>query len=291
MKFTKKTALRALRTFLQAVIAALIVAFKDGVDLTSKEAVGSLAIGAVAAGLAALMNLEAKTPEQEDTEELGAGNKMSFADFVNKYLGKGTDYDGVYGVQCVDLAKLYIDKVLGVKPESIGNAYCYYDDFYNTYLKRHFLLIPYAAGVKAQKGDLVVWGKKYNGKSEHGHIAIATGVQDKDSITTYDQNWGGAQMKKVTHSLTGLKGFLRPIEQENINPEPDIKPHPQKKYFKKCAAKYKSLVDALYSIGAKYSFSYRRKVAQANGIKHYIGSAKQNNKLLAKLKAGKLIKP
>lgn len=291
MKFTKQTVMRALRTFLQAVVAYALVQLKAGVDFTNKEVVKGFIVGVIAAGLAALMNLEAKPPEQEDTEELGAGEKMSFSDFVKKYLGIGTDYDGVYGVQCVDLAKLYIDKVLGVKPESIGNAYCYYDDFYNTYLKRHFLLIPYAKGVKAQKGDLVVWGKKYNGKSEHGHIAIATGVQDADSITTYDQNWGGAQMKKVKHSLTGLKGFLRPIEQENINPEPDVKPKPAKKYFKKCAAKYKSLVDALYSIGAKYSFSYRRKVAHANGIKHYIGSAKQNKKMLAKLKEGKLIKP
>lgn len=288
MKLTKQTVMRALRTFLQAVIAYALVQLKTGVDFTNKEVVKGFIVGVIAAGIAAVMNLETKKPE---SEELGAGEKMTFSAFVKNYLGKGTDYDGVYGVQCVDLAKLYIDKVLGVKPESIGNAYCYYDDFYNTYLKRYFLLIPYAKGVKAQKGDLVVWGKKYNGKSEHGHIAIATGVQDADSITTYDQNWGGAQMKKVTHSLTGLKGFLRPIEQENINPEPDIKPQPQKKYFKKCAAKYKSLVDALYSIGAKYSFSYRRKVAQANGIKHYIGSAKQNNKLLAKLKAGKLIKP
>ena len=36
---------------------------------------------------------------------------MNYKEFVNTYLGKATDYDGGYGVQCVDLIKLYLDKV------------------------------------------------------------------------------------------------------------------------------------------------------------------------------------
>lgn len=287
MKITKQTLMRALRTFLQAIIAYVLVELKTGVDFTSKEAVKGFIIGLIAAGLAGVMNLEAKP------KEMGGSDKMTYSEFVKKYLGRAIDYDGTSGVQCVDLAKLYIDKVLGVKPQSIGDAFCYYDNFYSTYLKRYFLLIPYKKGVKAQKGDLVVWGKYYNGRSEHGHIAIATGTQDGSSITTYDENWNGPNMKKVKHSLTGLKGFLRPIEQGNINPvTPNPpKPNPEKKYFKKCAAKYTSFVDGLYSIGAKYTFSYRKKIAKANGIKAYIGSSKQNTKLLKKLKEGKLIKP
>ena len=57
---------------------------------------------------------------------------MTFSEFIKKYLNKSTDYDDVSGVQCVDLAKHYIDKVIGVKPQSIGNANCYYDDFNET---------------------------------------------------------------------------------------------------------------------------------------------------------------
>lgn len=147
---------------------------------------------------------------------------MRFNDFVKKYLGKTTDFDGAYGVQCVDLAKLYIDKVIGVVPQSIGNAHAYWDNFKQTYLKKYFKAIPYKKGVKAKKGDLVVWGKYYNGKSEHGHIAIATGKQTDTTITTYDQNWGGSQMKEVVHSLDGVKGFLRPLNQENIINKPTV---------------------------------------------------------------------
>ncbi|MCR5208430.1 MAG: CHAP domain-containing protein [Eubacterium sp.] len=279
MRFTKKTFKRALRTFLQAVTAYALVEIKAGVDFSDKTVVKGFVIGLLAAGLAAVMNLE--TPDGEQ----GAAAKMSFKEFVNAYLGKGTDYDGTYGVQCVDLAKLYIDKVLGIKPQSVGNAHCYYDNFDGTYLKKHFIKIPYKNGVRAKRGDLVVWGLYYNGKSPYGHIAVATGVQDESSITTYDQNWGGAQMKKVRHSLAGVSGFLRPIEQENINPENVVK------YFKRCENGIKSLVDALGSVGAKSGFSYRRKIAAVNGIKGYIGSAKQNLRLLSLLKKGKLIKP
>ena len=52
-----------------------------------------------------------------------------------------------------------------------------------------------------------------------------------------------------------------------------------------------SLVDALASLNIDFSFSYRSKIAKANGIANYTGSATQNTKMLNLLKAGELIKP
>ena len=40
---------------------------------------------------------------------------MNYSEFINTYNGKGFDYDGVSGVQCVDLIKMYLDKVFGIK--------------------------------------------------------------------------------------------------------------------------------------------------------------------------------
>lgn len=51
-----------------------------------------------------------------------------------------------------------------------------------------------------------------------------------------------------------------------------------------------SIVDALKAIGVNSSFSNREKIAEANGISNYTGTATQNISLLNKLKAGKLIK-
>lgn len=61
-------------------------------------------------------------------------------------------------------------------------------------------------------------------------------------------------------------------------------------YYPKCTSVYKSIVDALKSIKVDSSFANRRKIAKANGIKNYLGTAKQNVELLRLLKAGKLKK-
>lgn len=68
-------------------------------------------------------------------------------------------------------------------------------------------------------------------------------------------------------------------------------PTPTTVYFKKYTGTSGSIVTALKSIGANSSYSYRQKIAKANGISGYIGSAAQNTKLLGLLKQGKLKKP
>lgn len=62
-------------------------------------------------------------------------------------------------------------------------------------------------------------------------------------------------------------------------------------YFKKYMGESKSLVDGLNSIGAQTTYAYRKKIATKNGVKSYVGTAKQNTTLLNLLKKGKLIKP
>ncbi len=62
-------------------------------------------------------------------------------------------------------------------------------------------------------------------------------------------------------------------------------------YFKKYEGKSTSIVDALNSLKIKSSFSYRKEIAKANGIKAYAGLPKQNQTMLSLLKQGKLIKP
>lgn len=51
-----------------------------------------------------------------------------------------------------------------------------------------------------------------------------------------------------------------------------------------------SIVDGLKSINVDSSFANRKKIASANGINDYTGTASQNDKLLSLLKNGKLIK-
>lgn len=139
---------------------------------------------------------------------------MNFDEFVKQYNGKATDYDGGCGVQCVDLAKLYIDKVLGIRPQSIGNAEAYwrrYDEL--SYLNQNFDRIANTPSFIPQKGDIVVWDLRHG---KYGHIAIADGVGTTSYFYSYDQNWGGKAMKRVKHTYKdGFAGVLRPKSNSN----------------------------------------------------------------------------
>lgn len=61
-------------------------------------------------------------------------------------------------------------------------------------------------------------------------------------------------------------------------------------YYPKCSYTGTSIVDALKSIKIDSSYAYRAKIAAANGIKNYIGTAQQNTQLLDLLRAGKLVR-
>lgn len=217
---------------------------------------------------------------------------MTFEKWVKQNIGRGIDYDGAYGVQCVDLAKHYIKNVLGINPQSIGNAIEYYNKRKTSeYLTKNFKWIDNTAEFIPKKGDLCV----FISRSGHGHISIATGEGTTSYFYSYDQNFPKAKHEPMTlikHSYNSFLGVLRPLNQANIGAEKK-KPVASKKnaYFKPYKGKGDSLVDALEAVGAKNDFAYRRKIAQKNKVKNYKGTAEQNNKLLALLKKGKLVKP
>lgn len=206
---------------------------------------------------------------------------MTFNKWVKENLGKGIDYDGTYGVQCVDLAKHYIKNVLGITPQSIGNAIEYYNKRKTSeYLTKNFKWIDNTAEFIPKKGDLCV----FTSKSGNGHISVATGEGTTSYFYSYDQNFPKAKhepMTKIKHSYTSFLGVLRPKKKKSTS----------LKYFKAYKGDSESIVDALEAIGAKSDFSYRKKIAAKNKIKDYKGTPEQNEKMLALLKKGKLVKP
>ncbi len=205
---------------------------------------------------------------------------VSFDIWVKKNLKKGIDYDGVYGVQCVDLAKHYIKNVLGTEPKSIGNAIEYYNKRYTSdYLKSNFIWISNTPDFVPKKGDLCV----FTSKSGNGHISIATGEGNTHYFYSYDQNYPSGKhepMTKIKHRYTSFLGVLRPKHKSDKSV----------KYYPKYSGKSLSIVDALNSLGVNSSYSNRKKIALKNAITGYKGTAAQNEKMLALLRRGKLIK-
>lgn len=143
---------------------------------------------------------------------------MNYSEFVAAYNGKATDYDGAYGAQCVDLIKLYLDKVFGIKAGSWGDAKYYWIDYpKHAELVKEFDRISNTASFVPKQGDIMVWdGNKGSGS---GHIAICTGEGTTSYFYSYDQNWNGKEMHKVKHDYDDVYGVLRPKEQGTVAPD------------------------------------------------------------------------
>jgi len=66
---------------------------------------------------------------------------------------------------------------------------------------------------------------------------------------------------------------------------------PTTSYFPRYTGSSTSIVTGLKAVGSDSSYSYRCKIAEANGIYNYKGTASQNTDMLNKLKAGNLKRP
>lgn len=151
---------------------------------------------------------------------------ITFDEWVKKYTGKKINYDGAYGVQCVDLAKHYIKNVLGVEPQAIGNAKEYWNKRKTSqYLKDNFdFITPKFKDSEIQKGDIGVDTKTASG---HGHIFIIDHCKNGE-LYYYDTNGdgkgAGLTLRHKAYNSTRINGILRPKNQKNINTVTPSKP-------------------------------------------------------------------
>ena len=128
---------------------------------------------------------------------------MSLKEFINTWNGKAPDYDGVFGPQCTDLAKLW-NKELGYGP-SYGNGNQWINNAGADYTR-----INYMPGLVPKEGDIVSWSGNPPANVPYGHVAVATGKGSTSSFETFDENWGGPTCKLNTHSYQSVQGWIRP---------------------------------------------------------------------------------
>lgn len=85
--------------------------------------------------------------------------------------------------------------------------------------------------------------------------------------------------KKKGHTAIVVEGTVQSIKEPSVT------------YYGTYKGKGTSIVSALETVGEKdTSFAHRKKIAAANGITGYQGTAAQNLKMVKLIKAGKLIK-
>ena len=140
---------------------------------------------------------------------------MTYDEFEKKYIGKAVDYDGVAGVQCVDLVDQYLDNCFGITGVWCDGAKDLYNNF-ETYpaLVKAFDRIPNTRDLIVQKGDIVIWGG-----GSWGHTGIGDGEGDKDWFVTLEENTLGRHepTQLVKHRFDSdiaspCLGVLRPKE-------------------------------------------------------------------------------
>ena len=101
--------------------------------------------------------------------------------WANSQIGKGLNYDGVYGNQCVDLIAYYYQYLGASTPGGNAEAYRY-----------NALPSGWTRVGSPQAGDIAVWKPNYQygayQTGAYGHVGIVTGVNGSN-ITVVNQNF------------------------------------------------------------------------------------------------------
>ena len=136
---------------------------------------------------------------------------MTLEEFVNKYNGKPVDFDGVYGAQCVDLARQYWKEKEGIKEHTgscatTGGAKDLFLDYDKMPLEKKYFTRVKTKSPKA--GDVVIWDS--TDKNEFGHVAICLGLLGTDTVIVFEQNGFKQDGAKVNvRSKKNMLGVLR----------------------------------------------------------------------------------
>lgn len=132
---------------------------------------------------------------------------MSAQGFANRWLGKRTDQDGVYGYQCVDLIKAYTKEEFGIVQGAWGNAIDYWTNTKHPLLSR----FDREASQSPKAGDIIVFhGLPGN---PYGHIAVAingTTMLEQNGATGDGDGLGGDEIRYRTIPKSRIAGLLRP---------------------------------------------------------------------------------
>lgn len=139
---------------------------------------------------------------------------MNLNQFVTKFNGKYVDWDKHYGYQCTDLARQYINDVLGFSPyvalPAGATAKVIFNNFRgNQYLKK-VINNPRDKNQVPPVGAIIFWGWRWPITGSAGHVAIVTSaIKGQNNITVFNQNYPtGKPCLLKNFSYSGILGWL-----------------------------------------------------------------------------------
>lgn len=207
------------------------------------------------------------------TISTSAGNTASFH--------YGTDY-GTNGKKIAQYAieDGYVFAAQRAKDSALY-VWVVYPRIKKAFLHYHLDSYKVRARQSVKSGTLLGYTGK-TGKATGIHLHL--GIRD---LTRLNDN----QIKHMTWALLQSCAYIDPEKLYYTAPSASTSKPTQKSsasYYPKYTGKSVSLVDALKSLRIDSSFANRKKIAAKNGIKAYLGTAKQNTQLLNLLKQGRL---
>lgn len=224
--------------------------------------------------MSAISNLIFNGANHYMTSPFGNRNAISTAKGTTGSFHNGTDY----GTKSKKLPQYAIEDgyVFAAAKASDGALYVWviYPRIKKAFLHYHLDKISVKAGQTVKKGTkLGTTGKTGKATGIHLHL----GIRDLAKLSIDSIN-------KMTWTNLRACSYVDPEKVRYTAPVTVV-------YLPKYIGNYVSIVDALKSMKIDSSFTYRKKIATANGVKNYLGTSKQNTQLLNLLKKGKCVKP
>ena len=213
------------------------------------------------------------------TSPYGARNTISTSAGKTSSFHNGTDY-GTNGKKLPQYAieDGYIFAAGTSSSDGAKYVWVIYPRIKLAFLHYHLDTISVKAGQKVTKGTkLGTTGKTGKATGIHLHL----GIRPLTNLTA-------AQVEAMTWALLRSCSYTDPEKVNYTAPSVAVS---KAIYFPKYEGKSVSIVEGLKAVKADTSFTYRSKIAKANGIKAYVGTAKQNTQMLDLLKKCRLIKP
>lgn len=143
-----------------------------------------------------------------------AATQNDAVNWAKAQIGKGLDYDGVYGNQCVDLIKYYYN-YFGVAGYAKGNASAYISNALPSGWTRVY------SGF--QPGDVAVWKVNHScntcGTNSYGHVGIITSVSGA-KFSAVNQNFNS--QSHCTHNNFNLSALACAIRPKYSSPAPNV---------------------------------------------------------------------
>lgn len=212
---------------------------------------------------------------KRETISTSAGSTASFH--------YGTDY-GTNGKKKAQYA-IEDGYVFAAAKASDGAKYVWviYPRIKKAFLHYHLDSYKVRAGQTVKSGTLLGYTGK-TGKATGVHLHL--GIRDLTRLSD-------SQIKHMTWALLRSCAYIDPEKLYYAAPSASVSKPAQTgyaSYYPKYTGKSVSLVDALKSLKIDSSFANRKKIAVKNGIKAYLGTAKQNTQMLTLLKQGRLKK-